>query len=437
MFEATNKTTTMKFIRKHFYIIILALIFGLHIFFSFYNLERWASFDWDQIDNAWAALRILVAHKYPLIGMVAKANSGMYIGPLYYYLVALFYSLTRLNPIASPLLAGCTSIFSFFVLYYVSKQLFNEKTSLIACCIYTFSEFIIRSERSQWPVNFVAPLSLLTLYFLYKVVRGDPSKILPLAFVIGLSFQTHFTAIFYPLIILFSLPLFPKIKSTWKYIGLGLVIFLLFFAPQIMYYSQSKNTGSVGNYSKYFQTYYHGFHARRVLQLAHDAFIEFESVLNTPYRMLRNAVFFYIPIFIALYLITDKNKDKWKLPYLLCLWIIIPWFVFATYAGELTDYYFLMQLYIAVVVFAYITNWILDRKNILMTLLTCFFWIYFAYANVSLFFQTKDGDLKKNVPIVLQAVHGGRYIHFADGDPQSYFYYYLMYTQKHIKPYRL
>lgn len=35
-------------------------------------------FGWDQVDNAWAAQNMIVNHKFPLLGMVAKQNSGIY-----------------------------------------------------------------------------------------------------------------------------------------------------------------------------------------------------------------------------------------------------------------------------------------------------------------------------------------------------------------------
>jgi 4-amino-4-deoxy-L-arabinose transferase-like glycosyltransferase len=198
-------------------------------------LEKWAVFGWDQVDNAWAAMRILVAHKYPLLGMVAKGNSGMYIGPLYYYLVALFYYFTRYNPIASPILAGCTSIFSFFCIYIASKGMFGKKTALWSTFIYTFSSFIIRSERSQWPVNFVAPLSILIFYFLYQSVKKDTKYLLTTALCIGLAFQTHFTAIFYPIIVLCTLPLLPRNKKTIIHLTLALLIFFVLQIPELFY----------------------------------------------------------------------------------------------------------------------------------------------------------------------------------------------------------
>jgi len=90
-------------------------------------------FGWDQVDNAWAAKNLIVDHRIPLVGMVAKHNTGFFIGPVYYYLVAFFYWITNLNPIASQYIALTTSVFTFFVIFFITKKLFNFKVALVAC----------------------------------------------------------------------------------------------------------------------------------------------------------------------------------------------------------------------------------------------------------------------------------------------------------------
>jgi 4-amino-4-deoxy-L-arabinose transferase-like glycosyltransferase len=415
----------------------LLLIFICHLFFRFYNLEKWANFGWDQVDNAWAAVRILTVHKYPLLGMVAKQNSGMYIGPLYYYLTAIFYYFTRLDPIASPLLAGATGIFSFFVIYYVSKNLFSKNVSLISCGIYTFSSFIIRSERMQWPVNFIAPLSLLVFFYLYQVMQGKFKYTIHLALVTGLSFHVHFTSLFYPIIIFLSLPFIPWNKSVIKYLFTSILLFVALFAFQILYYFQQKTTGGMQNYTQYIQTYYHGFHMRRVLQISHDAFIKFQQIFETPYPYLRNAVFFYIPAFALTYLRTEKKKNTLKLLYLIILWILTPWFIFATYSGEISDYYFASSLYLAIVILAYLTHWIWNNTHIALRVVLVAFWMYWGVANIQVFLNTHEGNLAKTRIAAQKAIDSNTYFNFTEGDPQSYIYYYLLYMGKKPLPYRM
>ena len=180
--------------------IIVLIIFGFEIFLRFYQMDIKNPFGWDQVDNAWAAKNILVNHWFPLVGMVAKGNSGIYIGPLYYYLISIFYWITNFNPIASGIIAGLTSIFSFWVIYYVLRKLISKGAAIIGVIINTFALPLIISDRVQWPVNFIAPISLLVFYLLYRVIQGDIKKIMPLAILVGISFSVHFTSLFFPII---------------------------------------------------------------------------------------------------------------------------------------------------------------------------------------------------------------------------------------------
>jgi 4-amino-4-deoxy-L-arabinose transferase-like glycosyltransferase len=412
---------------KNIYLIILVCIFICHLFFRFYNLEKWANFGYDQVNNAWAAHRIIIEGKYPLVGFEAKGNSGMYIGPLYYYLVAFVYYLTVLNPVASPIIAAITGVMSFFVIYFVSKRIFNDNVALVSCAIYTFSSFIIRTERLQGAVNFIAPVSLLIYYFLYKVITGELKYLPALALMTGLSFHIHFTSIFYPVIILLTLPLVPRSKNIRKYILWSIPLFFTAFAGQILYYFQPGKSDSMQKYTGYFQTYYHGLHLRRFMQLAYDAFIKFEQILGTPYSYLRNTVFFYIPVFAIFYGLRDKAKNSAKLLYITVLWILVPWLGFATYRGEISDYYFSFHLYLAVIIFAYLTVWMWNRKQIITRLALIVFWMYWGTANTASFMKTPDGNLLNDKKIVKQMISLGQKKEFSEGDPQSYWYDYLLY----------
>lgn len=417
--------------------ILLITLFLLHVFFMFVNPEKWGSFGWDQVDNAWAAMRIIAAHKYPLLGMVAKGNSGIYIGPLYYYFVSIFYFFTRMDPIASPIIAAVTSLFSFGVLYVITKRLFSVRIALVALAIYTFSSFTIAAERVQWPVNFIAPLALLIFYFLYKVITGETKYFIYLAATVGLSFHIHFTAVFYPIIILTALPWVRWNKTALKHITWAILTGSVFFIPQIIYSLQASHAGTLTPYSNYLLTNYHGFHLRRVLQLLPDAFIKFQSLLMTPYAFVRYVTYLFIPVFYLTYLMSKRSIEQMKLSYLIALWFIVPWFVFATYSGEISDYYFNVQSYVVIMVLAYITSWVWDLKNIAGKILITAFWFYWTVSNVIAFTATQPGSLPKDRAAALDASMTARIINFTEGDPQSYLYYYYMYREHKWLPYKL
>lgn len=222
---------------KKKYLILVFAIFLFELFLRTYNLGFKDPFGFDQVDNAWAAKNIIVNHWYPLIGMVAKTDSGIFIGPAYYYFAALFYWIYDLNPIASEAIAVVSAVLTFWTIFYVVKKLFSIQMAVIALLINTFCLNIIIFDGIQGPVELLPAVSLIIFYLLYKVVSGEVKKLIPLAFVIGLAFNLHFTAIFFPLIVILTLPLFPRSKETLKYILISIPCFFIWILPNLASFS--------------------------------------------------------------------------------------------------------------------------------------------------------------------------------------------------------
>jgi len=397
-------------------------IFLLEIFLRFYQIDQKNPFGYDQVDNAWAAKNIIVNHWFPLVGMVAKGNSGIYIGPFYYYLISLFYLLTNLNPIVSGIIAGLTSIFTFWVLYVVTRKLVNKEVATITVFINTVLFLGITFDRVQWPVNFIPSVSLIIFYLLFKILMGDVKKLLLLAIVTGLAFSVHFTAIFFPLIIILSLPLFPRTKQTLKYVLLSLPLFLVWLIPNVIYQIQQSANSVVGSY---LGTYFHGFHLRRVFQLTGDALIQFNPYLFFQYLI--PLKFFILPIFFIVFLYKSISKPKLILTYLILLWFIVPWFIFATYSGEISDYYFSINRFIALIIVAYFFGRIWMIKNVIPKIVVIVVLLYVAMINLQTFLNYQDGgSLSAREPNVIKTINQGGQIGFTQGDPNSYLYYYFM-----------
>lgn len=415
------------FLFRHKQLVFLLVIFIAHIFFRFYLLEERLHFNWDQVDNAWAAKNIIVDHKLPLLGMVAKGNSGFYIGPAYYYLIAIFYWIFDLDPIASGIFAGVTSIFTFFVLFFVIKKLFSYNIALIAVFIHTVSFFIISSDRSQWPVNFIAPVSIVIFYSLYNVLLGKIKYLILLGIGLGLSFHVHFTSIYYLIIILLVLPFFPRKKEMIKYVFFSILVFILLVSPIIIAELTNGNK-EANNFGHYFQTYYHGFHLTRVLQLTHDAFVESQLILRGWSRDLN---YLFLFAFYIIYLELKPSRNKMIMCYLVSLWFIVPWFVFSTYKGEISNYYFFSTRPIVLMVLAYLSFFLFNLRIIFPKLFIIGFWIYFSYVNVNDFLHEGKSDYKDSREKAIQAVTKGEIIKPYQNIPESYLYYY--YTRKNKK----
>lgn len=409
----------------HCQLLLLMLIFIVHLFLRFYEFEYRSPFAWDQVGNAWVAKNMIVNHKWPLLGMVAKQNTGIYIGPIYYYLLTPFYFLTNLDPRASTFFAGFISIVTFWGLFFIIKKIFSFRIALFAAFINTIAMNSIVFDRLQWPVALLPLVSIAILYTLFKVVSGNSKFMLILATLLGFSFHLHFTAVFFPIIVLLSLPFFPRNKKTIKYIFISIPLFLIWLLPNIIAELQAKNIHT-GNLLSYIGTYYHGFHLTRFLQLSPDAFIQFEPFLFPVIKILKYVL---VPLFFLIYMHSNDNKKSKIFCYLILLWFLIPWVVFTTYKGEISDYYFSINRYLIIAILAYLLNFIFEQRYIAVKALMIILLGIYSYINTANFFAYHtDGSLKQKREDVNKAIKEGKVIDFTEGDPKSYIYY--IYTRK-------
>ncbi|HVT01002.1 MAG TPA: glycosyltransferase family 39 protein [Patescibacteria group bacterium] len=409
-------------------LVAVIILFVIELFLRCYQIDIKNPFGYDQVDNAWAAKNIIVNHRYPLVGMVAKTNSGIYIGPAYYYLISVLYFVFNLNPVASAVMAILTSIFTFWSIYFVFKKIFNQGIALIGLIINTFALPAIIFDRIQWPVDFIPGLSLLIFYFLYRVIQGKPKNIIYLALSIGFFFNIHFTAIFAPIVVILSLPLFPRTKETLKYILIGIPLFFVWIVPNIIYTITSKTSSSNASY---IDTYYHGFHLRRMMQIIGDAFIQFDPYVF--FDWIKKIKPFFPILFLIVYLKRETGRDKFKFLYLVFLWFMVPWIIFTVYSGEMSDYYFAFNRFIALMIIAYILYSVFIQ-NLLTKIGISIFLVIFCVLNLINFLPYKDVGLKKRYEEnVMPAVSANRRIEFQVGVPESYLYYYKMRELKGVE----
>lgn len=390
-------------------LLIIIGIFLLFLFLRTYQFELRHAFGWDQVDNAWAAKNILVNHEMPLKGMQAKGNSGIYIGSLYYYYVAFFYYLTNLDPVASVLVSLVTSCFTFFVIYFIFRSIGNRYIALIGLFLHTVSIANITAERVQWPVNFIFPFSLLIFYSLYNIVHNKVRYILLLSTVMALMFHIHFTAIYFPIIVLLVLPLFPRTKQTLLYMLYSIPIIGVLIMPIFILFTIDKAVTSSSQ--SYFSSYFHGLHLRRFLQLFKDAFIQNESLVY--FKWLKHVSMVTFIVFPFLYIRDKKNNKPFLLLYLCTIWFLIPWLIFTVYSGEISDYYFMSTRPIVLLIYSYIIFRIITLHNKVVFFILSIALCYYAYANIGEYTQKRDYglfDIRKDVQ---HAIDNGRIIQFS------------------------
>lgn len=401
--------------------IILTIMFFFFVFLRFYQIDSKSIFMYDQVDSAWAAKGILVDHNFPLIGPANKLGSGLFVGPLYYYLISSFYFLTNLDPIAAPLFAGFTAILTFFTIFYITKKIFSFNIALIAIGLYAVSFHAIESDRVQWEINFIPIVSLLTFFSIYSIIKGKEKFSILLALALGFAFHTHLTiAVYLPLIALISLIFFPRTRKMLIYGSCSFLIFLLFLSP-IIIANFAINNSLFHNSLSYANTTFHGLHLQRILQLKNDAFIEIELFLFLPF--LKQIALIIVPLFFIVYLKTARAQNKLVFCFLVFLWFVIPWLVLSTYAGEITNYYFLVNFPIALFILAYLMEKLLYSKNRIILILCLLFISYYSFFNLRAFFNSRTIGIHVRREGVKDAIRTSKIIHFTEGVPEAYIYY--------------
>ena len=135
-----------------------------------------------------------------------------------------------------------------------------------------------------------------------------------------------------------------------------------------------------------------------------------------------------MPLFLFL-LGRAKHKAFSGVAILTILWILVPWVVMTVYSGEISDYYFMSTLPIAIMSTAFLFSYVsVARVGLLVGI--CMLSIY-ATANIQKFWMTNSGELPRARLKAVSAVREGNPIEFNEGDPASYLY--DLYRNREVK----
>lgn len=133
-----------------------------------------------------------------LVGLGPTASvGGFFTGPIYYYFMAPFLWLFRLDPVGPAIMVALFGIATVFLVYFVGKEFFGRKAGLIAAALYAVSPLVIAYSRSSWNPNPLPFFSLLAILFVYKGVQKTSLRYLVLSgIMLGIALQLHYIATF-------------------------------------------------------------------------------------------------------------------------------------------------------------------------------------------------------------------------------------------------
>jgi len=221
------------------WILIAVILVG--IFLRFYRLEGFVTFLGDQGRDAIIIKRIITGEHFPAIGAPTSVGQ-VYLGPFYYYFIAPWLLLFKFQPIGLAFGVAVYSSFYLLVNYFIVKELFNKRISLISTLFLSFSSVLIDFSRFSWNPNLLPLFVLLTIYFAIKSLQTNKwHYFFLLGAFLSFSIQLHYLALFLiPAIgIIFLSSLYKKsvkqLISQFHNFLISVLSFIIFSSPLIIF----------------------------------------------------------------------------------------------------------------------------------------------------------------------------------------------------------
>ena len=233
--------------KSEFYLLLIVIIVAA--ISRLYMISSYMTFLGDEGRDVIIVRRLLVDFDPILVGP-GTSIGNMYLGPLYYYMMAPALLLANFSPIGPAVMIALLGIFTVWFVWYLVREWFPAKSktihwgALVAAALYAVAPTIIIYSRSSWNPNIMPFFALLGVFSLWKVVKQDNYKwMITLGISLAGILQSHYLGlILFPVIAFFWLIKFFKVRkftsergSLMKQSVFGGIIFLLLMSPLVIF----------------------------------------------------------------------------------------------------------------------------------------------------------------------------------------------------------
>lgn len=388
------------FFHRYFTILFLFVLFLFALLLRISFLYKNLFFGPEQGIDFFAIKDIVIHHKLTLIG--AKTDvSGIFHGPIYYYISALPFLLSAGDPYFILLFLIACNCLSVFFLFFLGKELISKRFGVIAAVLFAFSFHAIVYSRWLSTHPLAIPLSSLSMLYIVRFVKGNNKDLLFASIALGFLMQSEFLNIlFFTLITIFIGFIFFKQfrKQNFLYLLLCILItFAIAIGPFLLFdlrhsFLISKNIlllakGSTGYHITYLNS----------LTGSLSSLLTLVSLTVSPsYDLIA-----FVLIFAALGTLSIFPKRKNKLLWVVVIWIITPPLVLITLRHQVLNQFFVSLIPAVILLIAFFINVAWDTflaggMIILLLLVGCNATAYVNYipSNENIFFQSTQLQLK-------------------------------------------
>ena len=220
---------------KRWWIIPLAVIVIVAAYLRLYKISGYMTFLGDEGRDVLVVMRMIVNHKFTLLGPTASVG-GFFLGPIYYYFMLPFLWAWKLSPVGPAVMVALFGVSTVYLVYKVGREFVHPVVGFIAASLYALSPLVIAYSRSSWNPNLVPFFSLLLMYLLWLAVeKKRTSTLLWIGFILGIGLQLHYLFIFLFVVTAFWFILQAKTISpvrSFLLVGAG---FLVGYSPFLVF----------------------------------------------------------------------------------------------------------------------------------------------------------------------------------------------------------
>ena len=211
---------------------ILVIILALSAFLRLYKIGEYMTFLGDEGRDMIIVRRFLVEFHPPLIGPGTSVGS-MYLGPLYYYMMAIPVLLANFSPVGPAVMVAILGVLTVFLIWFIGREWFGKLAGLVSALLYAISPTIIIFSRSSWNPNIMPFFSLLSIYAIWKVWKEKEYKwMIVLGISLAFVLQSHYLG----LLLIPTLFIFWLMSPPPKYYSLFAVsLFTILMSPLLFF----------------------------------------------------------------------------------------------------------------------------------------------------------------------------------------------------------
>lgn len=222
--------------------IAIGLIIILSLALRLYRIDGFMTFLGDEGRDV-RIVRDLLHGNLVFIGPQTSIGN-MYLGPLYYYMMAPALFLSAGNPVGPAIMIALLGTLTIYLSWAIARSWFGRVPALLAALLFALSPVAIIYSRSSWNPNPMPFFSLVAVWAIYQVWKEKRFGFLSLAsFSLAAGLQMHYLG----LLLLPTLGIFwlATLRSVWgkpkekvsliKHTLIATLIFLLMMAPLFLF----------------------------------------------------------------------------------------------------------------------------------------------------------------------------------------------------------